>query len=59
MLVKRPVFSIGSLNDWLRRRNEQRAALMTMGELSQSRYEILSDIGVTRDELDRNVTRLR
>ena len=36
MLVKRPVFSIGlSLNDWLRRRNEQRAALMTMGELSQ------------------------
>ena len=51
MLVQRPAFSIGSFFDWLRRRGEHRAMLMTMDELSQSRYEVLSDIGITRDEL--------
>jgi uncharacterized protein YjiS (DUF1127 family) len=51
MLVKGPVVAVGSLIDWLRRRDERRAMLMAVDELNLSRDEMLSDIGITRDEL--------
>ena len=47
MLEKGPVVVI----DWLRRRGERRAMLVTVDELTQLRDEMLSDIGITRDEL--------
>ena len=47
MLEKGPVVVV----DWLRRRGERRAMLMAVEELNQSRDEMLSDIGITRDEL--------
>jgi len=47
VLEKGPVVVV----DWLRRRGERRAMLMAVEELNQSRDEMLSDIGITRDEL--------
>ena len=51
MLVKIPFIAIGPLIDWLRRRREQRAMLMATDELSHSRDDMLSDIGISRDDI--------
>ena len=51
MLVKVPLLAIGSIVEWLRRRREQRAMLMATDELSRSRDDMLSDIGVSRDDI--------
>ena len=51
MLVKFPLVAIGRLVDWRRRRAEQKALLKATDELSGSRDDMLSDIGITRDEL--------
>jgi uncharacterized protein YjiS (DUF1127 family) len=37
--------------DWLRRRAEQRALLKATDELSRSRDDMLSDIGISRDDI--------
>ena len=50
MIVKLPLVAIGPFVDWLRHRDEQRAMLKAMNELSQSRDEMLSDIGISRDD---------
>ena len=47
MLVKVPLPFVG----WLRRRREQRAMLMATDELSHSRDDILSDIGISREDI--------
>ena len=51
MLVKLPLLVVGPLIDWLRRRTEQKARLQTTDELSQSRDDMLSDIGISRDDI--------
>lgn len=51
MLVKFPLVAVGRLVDWRRRRAEQKALLKATDELSGSRDDMLSDIGITRDEL--------
>ena len=53
MLVKVPLLAIGFVADWLRRRRERRAMLMAAHELSHSRDDVLSDIGVSRDDIMR------
>ena len=50
MLVKLPLVLVGPLIDWLRRRAQQKALLKTTDELSQSRDDMLSDIGISRDD---------
>jgi len=46
------VKGIGSfVIDWLRRRRDQRAMLRATDELSHSRDDMLSDIGVSRDDI--------
>ena len=51
MLEKVPLFAIGSIVGWLRRRREQSAMLMATDELSHSRDDMLSDIGISRDDI--------
>jgi uncharacterized protein YjiS (DUF1127 family) len=51
MLVKLPLVLVGTLIDWLHRRTEQKARLKTTDELSQSRDDMLSDIGISRDDI--------
>jgi uncharacterized protein YjiS (DUF1127 family) len=51
MLVKLPLVAVGPLVDWLRRRAERKAQLKATDELSESRDDMLSDIGISRDEL--------
>jgi uncharacterized protein YjiS (DUF1127 family) len=51
VLVKLPLLSINSVVEWLRRRRERREMAMAADELSHSRDDMLSDIGVSRDEI--------
>jgi uncharacterized protein YjiS (DUF1127 family) len=51
MLVKLPVVELGPIADWLHRRAEQRALLKATDELSQSKDDMLSDIGISRDDI--------
>jgi len=45
MLVKFP------LVEWLRRRAERKALVKATDELSESRDDMLSDIGISRDDI--------
>ncbi|BCG96843.1 hypothetical protein MesoLj131a_57070 [Mesorhizobium sp. 131-2-1] len=47
-----PLVAVGPLVDWLHHRAEQRAQLKTMDELSESPDDLLSDIGISRDEIE-------
>ena len=51
MLVKLPLVAVGPLVDWLRRRAEQKALLKATDELSESPDDMLSDIGISRDDI--------
>ena len=51
MLVKLPLVAVSPLVDWLRRRAEQKALLKATDELSESRDDMLSDIGISRDDI--------
>jgi uncharacterized protein YjiS (DUF1127 family) len=51
VLVKLPLLSINSVVEWLRRRRERREMSMAADELSHSRDDMLSDIGVSRDDI--------
>ena len=51
MLVKLPVVAAGPVVEWLHRRAEQKAMLKATYELSQSRDEMLRDIGISRDDI--------
>ena len=50
MLGKASLVALAPVFDWLRR-SEQRAMLMAMDELSHSRDDMLSDIGISRDDI--------
>jgi uncharacterized protein YjiS (DUF1127 family) len=47
-----PLVAVGPLVDWLGHRAEQRAQLKTMDELTESPDDLLSDIGISRDEIE-------
>ena len=51
MLMRLPVVQVGPLAEWLSRRAERRALLKATDELSHSTNDMLSDIGISRDEL--------
>ena len=51
MLVKFPLVAVGRLVDWRRRRAEQKALLKATDELSVSPDDMLSDIGISRDDI--------
>jgi uncharacterized protein YjiS (DUF1127 family) len=51
MLVKLAFVAAGRLADWLRRRAERKALLKATDELSESRDDMLSDIGISRDDI--------
>jgi uncharacterized protein YjiS (DUF1127 family) len=51
MLVNLPLIAVGPLADWLRHRAEQKALLKTTAELSESPDDMLSDIGISRDDI--------
>jgi uncharacterized protein YjiS (DUF1127 family) len=57
MLVNLPLVAVGPLVDWLSRRAEQKAQLKAMDELTESPNDLLSDIGISRDDIE--TTRLR
>jgi uncharacterized protein YjiS (DUF1127 family) len=47
-----PLVAVGPLVDWLRHRAEQKAQLKTMDELTESPDDLLSDIGISRDDIE-------
>ena len=51
MLVNLPLIAVGPLADWLRHRAEQKALLKTTAELSESPDDMLSDMGISRDDI--------
>jgi hypothetical protein len=51
MLIKLPLVTGGAIVDWLRRRAERKAQLNVTDELSQSQDDMLTDIGIARDDL--------
>lgn len=51
MLLNLPLVTVGPLADWLRHRAEQKAQLKTTAELSESPDDMLSDIGISRDDI--------
>ena len=51
MLVNLPRVAAGPLVNWLHRRAEQKALLKATYELSQSRDDMLRDIGISRDDI--------
>ncbi|BCG94110.1 hypothetical protein [Mesorhizobium sp. 131-2-1] len=57
MLVNLSLVAVGPLVDWLSRRAEQKAQLKAMDELTKSPNDLLSDIGISRDDIE--TTRLR
>ena len=57
MLVNLPLIAVGPFVDWLSRRAEQKAQLKVMDELTESPNDLLSDIGISRDDIE--TTRLR
>ncbi|MDX8537336.1 MULTISPECIES: DUF1127 domain-containing protein [Mesorhizobium] len=52
MLVTLPLVVVGPLVDWLGRRADQKAQLKATDELSESPDDILSDIGISRDDIE-------
>ena len=50
-MLKLPLVAVGPIADWLHRRAEQRALLKATDELSESRDDMLSDIGISRDDI--------
>jgi len=52
MLMKLPVVQVGPLAEWLNRRAERRALLKGTDELSHSTNDMLSDIGISRDDIE-------
>ena len=46
-----PFVAVGPLVDWLHRRAQQKARLNATYELSQSRDDMLRDIGISRDDI--------
>ena len=51
MLLNLPLVVVGPLADWLHHRAEQKAQLKATDELSESPDDMLSDIGVSRDDI--------
>lgn len=52
MLVNFPLVAVGPLVDWRRRRADQKAQLKATDELSESPDDLLSDIGISRDDIE-------
>ncbi|MER9726037.1 MULTISPECIES: hypothetical protein [unclassified Mesorhizobium] len=50
-LVNLPLVAVGPLADWVRHRAEQKALLKATDELSESPDDMLSDIGISRDDI--------
>jgi uncharacterized protein YjiS (DUF1127 family) len=59
VLGKVSLVAIGPVVDWLRRRRERRAMSMATDDLSHSRDDMLSDIGISRDDIMRCALRNR
>jgi len=51
MLVNLSLVAVVPLADWLRHRAEQKALLKATDELSVSPDDMLSDIGISRDDI--------
>jgi uncharacterized protein YjiS (DUF1127 family) len=51
MLVKLAIVEVGRIAGWLHRRAERRALLKATDELSRSKDDMLSDIGISRDDI--------
>ena len=51
MSVMLPLVGVGPVVDWLHRRAEQKARLNATYELSHSQDDMLSDIGISRDDI--------
>jgi len=52
MFVKFSLVAGSPIVDWLHRRAEQKAMLKATDELSESRDDMLSDIGLSRDDIE-------
>ncbi len=52
MLMKLPLVAVSPLVDWLSRRAEQKARSKAMDELTESPDDLLSDIGISRDDIE-------
>ncbi|WP_404280630.1 hypothetical protein [Mesorhizobium sp. IMUNJ 23033] len=52
MLMKLPLVAVSPLVDWLSRRAAQKARLKAMDELTESPDDLLSDIGISRDDIE-------
>ena len=52
MLVNLPLVVVGPVVAWLGRRADQKAQLKTTDELSESPDDMLSDIGISRDDIE-------
>ncbi|ESZ68682.1 hypothetical protein X727_21335 [Mesorhizobium sp. L103C119B0] len=51
MLVNHPLVAVAPLADWIRDRAEQEALLKATDELSESPDDVLSDVGISRDDI--------
>lgn len=51
MLLNLPLVVVGPLADWLHHRAKQKAQLKATVELSESPDDMLSDIGISRDDI--------
>ncbi|RWL49120.1 hypothetical protein EN852_034070 [Mesorhizobium sp. M2E.F.Ca.ET.209.01.1.1] len=52
MLVNLPLVVVGPVVAWLCRRADQKAQLKATDELSESPDDLLSDIGISRDDIE-------
>ncbi|PBC03979.1 hypothetical protein CK220_12770 [Mesorhizobium sp. WSM3860] len=52
MLMNLPIVVAGPLVDWLGRRADQKARLKATDDLSESPDDMLSDIGISRDDIE-------
>ena len=52
MPINLTVVQVGPLAQWLNHRAERRALLKATDELSQSRDEMLRDMGISRDDIE-------
>ena len=50
-MLKLPVVEVGPIADWIHRRAERKALLKATDELNQSTDDMLSDIGISRDDI--------
>lgn len=51
MLLNLPLVVVGPFVDWLDHRAEQKAQLKATDELSESPDDMLSDMGISRDDI--------